>query len=404
MGGYAIPTEMVDWGAVWCKLIVELFVVNLREHGEQFGLLLYNEPTSYLHDFFRLAVQRSTTPLEIFFIIENGSQNWNISIVDLPAVFLPKNYFLAIHAIYSKLKSGRCKFLHLAGWGQPVLATAMLLGWLFRVPVFVESDTQIPFGLPLWKRALKRAVFFFLFRIPTIFLPAGSRQADFFRHYGIADENIVIGQMTVDVDRLIKQAESTTAVDRGKLRAQYSIRQEQELILYVGRLEPYKGISILLEAFAEVLEKFPNAVLLIVGDGSLRQMVQDKAKKIPAVCYPGRLEPDVVYRVQNIADIAVVPSLYEPWGLVVNEFMAAGLPVIATDRTGCVDDLVFDGKTGLVVSAGSRAGLVQALTELLLDPAKRAVMGSAGQQLISGWGMLQAVDIANNIWSGRGSE
>jgi glycosyltransferase involved in cell wall biosynthesis len=105
-----------------------------------------------------------------------------------------------------------------------------------------------------------------------------------------------------------------------------------------------------------------------------------------------------VIRAYNCADIGVVPSIFEPWGLVVNEAMAVGLPVIASDRVGCVDDLVKHGKTGMVYHAGSPEELSRVMLHLLESPKKRIQMGLGGRRLISGWTLEQQARTTVAAW------
>ena len=90
--------------------------------------------------------------------------------------------------------------------------------------------------------------------------------------------------------------------------------------------------------------------------------------------------------------------MFEPWGLVVNEAMAAGLPVIASERVGCVDDLVVDGKTGVVIGADSPSSLAKAMTRLADDAPLRQAMGVAARQRISSWTIEAEAKIVVGAW------
>ena len=96
--------------------------------------------------------------------------------------------------------------------------------------------------------------------------------------------------------------------------------------------------------------------LAVAGDGSLRAHVEAIAAKPDCrVTYLGRLSGDDVLRSYLAADLLVLPSLFEPWGLVINEAMACGLPVIVSDRVGCADDLVRPAETGLSSARATRS-------------------------------------------------
>jgi glycosyltransferase involved in cell wall biosynthesis len=127
--------------------------------------------------------------------------------------------------------------------------------------------------------------------------------------------------------------------------------------LFVGRLIERKGIDVLLEAFRRV----DGGELAIVGDGPLREAVQAAASQDPRIRLLGHRDGEALADAYRDAHVLMVPSLYEPWGLVVHEGLAHGLPVIATDEVGASDDLIESGTNGYVVPAGSAGALAEAM-------------------------------------------
>jgi glycosyltransferase involved in cell wall biosynthesis len=119
--------------------------------------------------------------------------------------------------------------------------------------------------------------------------------------------------------------------------------------LFVGRLIERKGLEVLLEAF----ERVDGGELHIAGDGPIREMVRAAAARDPRIRLIGHVAGDELVRAYRDADVLVVPSLYEPWGLVVQEGLAYGLPVLTTDQVGAGDDLIEPEVNGYVVAAGS---------------------------------------------------
>ena len=138
----------------------------------------------------------------------------------------------------------------------------------------------------------------------------------------------------------------------------------------------------------DLRRKLADVSLLIAGDGSLREWIEQQAA--PPIYYLGRLSGESVWEAYAASDIFVLPSHFEPWGLVVNEAMASGLPVIATDRVGCVDDLVRHGVTGLIVPAEAPDQLLSAMKSLANDPGARRRMGAQAKELIADWTLENA--------------
>jgi glycosyltransferase involved in cell wall biosynthesis len=367
---------------------------------KQAALLIYIEPTPYVLGLIRQIAECSKAPVEVLFIGANMSQPWNLSLRGISASYLPHTTIAAALEIFRKLSAGQYSLLHLAGWAHWTLLLALLLAWYHRIPVFIESDTQLAIGLPLWKRVFKRLFYPLLFRIPTRVLPGGSRQAAYFRHYGVQSDRIVKVQMTVDVADIMRRSNIISEQKaRPRLRKEFGFSESQTVFIYVGRLEPHKGIEIMLDAFDELSRTHPGAALLVVGEGPERKRVAAAARVNESIHYVGRLDYDHVIRAYNCADVAVVPSIFEPWGLVVNEAMAVGLPSVASDRVGCVDDLVKHGETGVIFSAGSRQRLKDSMQFLVEHSEKRKTMGNQAQQLIAGWTLENWARNTVDAWS-----
>jgi glycosyltransferase involved in cell wall biosynthesis len=127
--------------------------------------------------------------------------------------------------------------------------------------------------------------------------------------------------------------------------------------LFVGRFIERKGIDVLLAAFRRV----DRGELWLAGDGPLRPYVEGEVEKDPRIRFLGYANEDSLPELYRQADVLVVPSLFEPWGLVVHEGLAYGLPVIATDQVAAADDLVDPGVNGYVVRAGSHEALARVM-------------------------------------------
>ena len=166
-----------------------------------------------------------------------------------------------------------------------------------------------------------------------------------------------------------------TSVDGSELTASAPARNPA--CLYVGRLIERKGVEVLLEAFREL----DNCELWLVGDGPLRERITALTAANPSIRLFGHLDHEAVARLYRQASVVVVPSLYEPWGLVVDEALAHGTPVVATDQVGAADDLINDGVNGLVVPAGSSRALGEAIRLVVAWTAEQRRLGSVHSQV-----------------------
>jgi 1,2-diacylglycerol 3-alpha-glucosyltransferase len=153
------------------------------------------------------------------------------------------------------------------------------------------------------------------------------------------------------------------------------VRQKLKLppryILFVGRLVPEKGVFDLLQAYAGLESGVKSEVgLVFAGDGISRDELMQRAKAISpgTVCFPGFAQREDLPSLYAIAELFVLPTHTDPWGLVVNEAMACGLPVIVTSVAGCSSDLVEDGWNGYVVPPRDPEKLKSAIDSILRQP------------------------------------
>jgi glycosyltransferase involved in cell wall biosynthesis len=162
-------------------------------------------------------------------------------------------------------------------------------------------------------------------------------------------------------------------------------------IMFVGRPAPGKGIDVLLAAWQRVRSRVPGGALVLVGVGGEAGSGPTDEERGSDQSGVLRLEPVPPVELRNLyaaCDVLVVPSIptrtfREPWGLVVNEAMNRGVPVIATDAVGAAaGGLVRDGESGLVVRAGDSAALADAIARLAADRALRARLGRTGAQAV----------------------
>ncbi|MDH7556050.1 MAG: glycosyltransferase family 4 protein [Candidatus Methanosuratincola sp.] len=138
-------------------------------------------------------------------------------------------------------------------------------------------------------------------------------------------------------------------------------------VLFVGRLVYEKGPHLLVEAASLLKDK--DFRVIIVGDGAMRPYLEGLAKKLGVsdrVTFLGHVDDETLLSIYKEASVLVIPSLYEPFGIVVLEAMSLGIPVIVSN-TGGLDEIITEGKDGLKFQSGSPEGLARAITKILED-------------------------------------
>src|SRR5207253_11404786 len=162
------------------------------------------------------------------------------------------------------------------------------------------------------------------------------------------------------------------AEDLARLRSEFAA-PEQKLVLLIGRLVYEKGFQLALEAMPRVTEELPGTRFLVAGSGTHERELHRQAQELGLMehgTFLGWIGDDVLHSIYRIADLTVVPSIYEPFGLVALEAMASGCPCLVAD-TGGLREVVPNEEEGLRFSARDPRSLAAVAERLLADAALR---------------------------------
>ena len=232
---------------------------------------------------------------------------------------------------------------------------------------------------------LKRA---FIQRCSGFVVP-GTMAAEYLRAYKIKGDVIFTAPNAVDNDLFAKaadEARKNSVVLREKLGL------PNRYFVFVGRLVREKGVFELLCAYAKLDEQLrQQAGLVFVGDGVCRRQLEEQAVAIkPGVIrFAGFAHREQLAVYYALAEMLVLPTYTDTWGLVVNEAMACGLPVILSRAAGCAADLVKENWNGLLIPARDVTSLAAALESLATQPDLRATMGARSSQHIAEYSAAQ---------------
>lgn len=252
-----------------------------------------------------------------------------------------------------------------------------------RIPVLLFGDSHLLNEKPWPKRLVKRMLYGSLFPRMAGALYVGRANRAFFEHYGIRYDRLFAVPHCVDNDFFRSQAEALRNQGQA-IRARFHLPAACPVVLFCGKLIAKKQPLFLLEAFRRV-RRHAECALLFAGDGELRREIEHRvaAESIPDVKISGFLNQTEISQAYAVADLLVLPSAWdETWGLVINEAMNFGLPIIATDKVGAAHDLVTDGENGYVVPSGDVPTLTARIDDLVRDGARRAAMGARSAEVI----------------------
>ena len=136
--------------------------------------------------------------------------------------------------------------------------------------------------------------------------------------------------------------------NKANLKNKYGFATDDYLLLYAGRIESIKGVDLLIEAFPTLLAKHPHIRLIIVGQGEVKTMQRTAMPHLGKIIFTGHLDQKSLYDLYHIADLGIVPSVFEEYGLVAIEMMMMGLPVVVGNNSG-LEEIVNGGEAGIVI-------------------------------------------------------
>lgn len=241
-----------------------------------------------------------------------------------------------------------------------------------------------------WRLAIKKLLWPRLFRLPdTVILPSSGGSV-LMRSLGIAEERLALTPYCVDNDWWIAES---SRVDRQAVRRRWDVPKDAPVVLFCAKLQPWKRPQDVLHAF--VRAGLPNSYLVFAGDGALRSALESEVVSLKIgdrVRFLGFVNQSQLPETYIASDIFVLASEYEPFGVVVNESMLCGCPVIVSDRVGARFDLVREGETGFVFPMGEVGTLSELLHQVLQSPELLKRLSQAARNRMANWSPAQNLE------------
>lgn len=285
-------------------------------------------------------------------------------------------------------------------WGADAV---LVFGWSFvshlkciryfhkKIPVYFRGDsTMLNESKSGLKYFIKKIFLNWVYNFVDTAFYVGSANKDYYLACKVKESSLVFAPHAIDNKRFEKESSSNNRIEWG-------ISPTDFVFLYAGKFEKVKNISLLLRAFSQL--NSDNAYLLLVGNGPLESEIDSMIKQFDLkiqnrIKIVGFVNQNSMPAIYNAADVYVLPSFSETWGLSVNEAMASSLPVIVSDRCGCCKDLVIESVTGYVFNSNHLASLTSCMQKIIVNNNLTKRMGENAHQHIQGWSFN---NIANAI-------
>lgn len=358
---------------------------------------LLSHPIQYQSPLLRRLAQQPDLELTVFYTSDFSLRSyrdqgfgvaiaWDVPLLGgYPHEFLPRlldghtvSFLRPLnHGIFRRLRRGDFDVLWIHGYATLNSWVAMAAAKVLGIPVLLRTDSTL---IDRPRGAARLAVKHLFFKILRSFtygvLSVGQRNTEYWRHHLGAD--VPVFSMPYAVDNAFFQEMSCAASGtREQLRRELQLEPDRPIILFASKLLARKRCIDLVEAYLQLLARRgtnagsrPQPYLLIVGDGEERPQIEARVRQTNAagVRILGFRNQSELPRYYDLCDVFVLPSIHEPWGLVVNEVMNAARAIIVSDQVGCQPDLVLDGDNGCVYPAQNIAALSDALARVLDHP------------------------------------
>ncbi|MQF94421.1 MAG: glycosyltransferase family 4 protein [SAR202 cluster bacterium] len=295
---------------------------------------------------------------------------------------------LANFGVWNELKRERPDAVIIMSWMNPTWWLTFLACLRFKIPLLFMTDANVDaeqLKSP-WKAWIKRIVLDkMIFRGTAGFLCAGTANQSLYTYYGVPKEKLVHFAYSWGYEAMMQSSEELVAKKK-ELRRKHGLPEDAVIVLYCGRFSPEKGSMELVNAYNRI--DHPKKALVLVGDGGLRSRMQDFSKEqdLDSIYFMGFQTRDRMGEFYALADIFVLPSQKETWGMVVNEALCFRLPVIVSDQVGAGVDLVIPEENGQIFPTGDVQALSEQMTRLISLPEDaRRKMGDRSYKLITSW-------------------
>lgn len=265
--------------------------------------------------------------------------------------------------IYGALKSGDFNAVLTLGWHLKSMIQGIVAAKRLGLPVLVRGDSQLSTPRSKLKKWTKAIVYPIVLRAFDAALYVGKNNQAYWRHYGFPESRLFFSPHCVETTRF---AERATAEARDDLRNRLGIAPTSFVVLFAGKLLPFKRPLDIVHALAEVRATGHDCRMLVAGSGPLEADLIALAAKLQVpldlLGFQNQSQMPAVYAA---ADVLVLPSDgRETWGLVANEALASGKPIIVSDAVGCARDLASDGIYGRSFQMGDNIALANEIAEM----------------------------------------
>ncbi len=369
---------------------------------------LVSHPIQYQAPLFRYLAARPGIGLTVFFLSDLSVHayrdsgfgldvKWDLPLLDgYQHEFLPRigsgsglSFWRPwTFGLRARLRRGQFDALWVHGYAHRGCLAGIAAAKSLNIPVLLRGESNLLSETDdALKLGVKRIAMPALLRTIDGVLAIGQLNRDYYLRYGVGGQRIFPMPYAVD-NEFFRTAAERARPHRERLRGELGLKPGRAVILFASKMQPHKRAGDLLEAYARLSPDGvaePESYLVFAGDGEERANLERRARELKwdSIRFIGFRNQSELPPLYDLCDVFVLPSDREPWGLVVNEAMNAGKPVIVSDRVGAGPDLIDDGVNGFVYPARDVAALAARLRQLIDSTEHRIAMGARALERIA---------------------
>ena len=258
-----------------------------------------------------------------------------------------------------------------------------------RIPIYFRGDSVLLHERMGWRKLFRRLFLSWVYQHVDFALYVGSHNRSYFLRHGLKPEQLVFSPQAMDIGRFA-EPDAQYARQAWERKEALGIPAGQLTVLFAGKMTRVKNPSFVLD-LADACGELPVSFLL-VGDGYLKEGLMRRAQGRANVHFLSFQNQTVMPAVYRMGDVFIMPSLSETWGMGVNEAMACGKPVMASEMVGSAVDLVEEGRTGIVFSLGDIRKCVEYIRKMSADRRLLEQMGANARDHIQSFSFSHIVD------------
>lgn len=285
--------------------------------------------------------------------------------------------------VVAHLWSGRFDAVFIHSYATPLSLFAYVGAVISRTPILLRTESHDLAPRPAPLELLKSVALRLIFRVTSGFLVIGTANRRFFERRGVASTRLFSTPYSVDNAFFTAELERVRA-SRGDLRGRFGWTDDIVVVGCSGKLIARKGVEDLVDAVARLQADGLRIGLLLIGDGPYREALANRVRThgMQWTVFAGFRNQSELAACYVCLDAFVLPSRFETWGLVLNEAMVFGLPVVAAHTVGAAVDLIEPDGNGYVYAAGNVDALAEALRRLVTSVATRERLGKRSKAIV----------------------